>query len=184
MVPMNGTARRTGKNWRFEFHQEPVHANANLFKGITDAFCRLQSLHPAHRDLRPSCRRSSSVRIFQGFSLWHLKCLTRCDRSWHGGKHDAGWLWFSYQRGFDLTVRFLLSRGGWRIRDGKSRAGAWVRGWEKLHRCRTTYTVITWVNTIALNAYRRVMQREAPSRELPEIVSPHGIDMAIDVHRI
>jgi len=45
--------------------------------------------------------------------------------------------------------------------------------------------VITWVNTIALNAYRRVMRREAPSQELPEIVSPHGIDMAaIDVHRI
>jgi DNA-directed RNA polymerase specialized sigma24 family protein len=45
--------------------------------------------------------------------------------------------------------------------------------------------VVTWVNTIALNAFRRVMRREAPSQELPELVSPHGIDMAaIDVHRI
>lgn len=63
--------------------------------------------------------------------------------------------------------------------------GAWVRGWECLHQLRDEATVVTWVNTIALNAYRRVMRREAPSQELPEIVSPTGIDMAaIDVNRI
>jgi DNA-directed RNA polymerase specialized sigma24 family protein len=91
----------------------------------------------------------------------------------------------AYQRGFDLTVRFLLSRGAQREYAMEVAQGAWVRGWERLHQLRDDSTVITWVNTIALNAYRRVMRREAPSQELPEIVSPHGIDMAaIDVHRI
>jgi DNA-directed RNA polymerase specialized sigma24 family protein len=45
--------------------------------------------------------------------------------------------------------------------------------------------VVTWVNTIALNAYRRAMRREAPKQELTETVSPRGVDFAaIDVHRI
>lgn len=91
----------------------------------------------------------------------------------------------AYQRGFDLTVRFLLSRGAQREYAMEVAQGAWVRGWERLHQLRDEATVVTWVNTIALNAYRRVMRREAPSQELPEIVSPVGIDMAaIDVHRI
>jgi DNA-directed RNA polymerase specialized sigma24 family protein len=91
----------------------------------------------------------------------------------------------AYQKGFDLTVRFLLSRGAQREYAMEVAQGAWVRGWERLHQLRDDSTVITWVNTIALNAYRRVMRREAPSQELPEIVSPHGINMAaIDVHRI
>jgi DNA-directed RNA polymerase specialized sigma24 family protein len=91
----------------------------------------------------------------------------------------------AYQRGFDLTVRFLLSRGAHREYAMEVAQGAWVRGWERLHQLRDETMVVTWVNTIALNAYRRVMRREAPSQELPEVVSPQGIDLAaIDVQRI
>jgi DNA-directed RNA polymerase specialized sigma24 family protein len=91
----------------------------------------------------------------------------------------------AYQKGFDLTIRFLLSRGAQREYAMEIAQGAWVRGWERLHQLRDESTVVTWVNTIALNAYRRVMRREAPAQELPEIVSPNGIDIAaIDVHRI
>jgi DNA-directed RNA polymerase specialized sigma24 family protein len=91
----------------------------------------------------------------------------------------------AYSKGFDLTVRFLLSRGAQREYAMEVAQGAWVRGWERLHQLRDEATVVTWVNTIALNAYRRVMRREAPAQELPEIVSPHGINLAaIDVHRI
>jgi len=91
----------------------------------------------------------------------------------------------AYQKGFDITVRFLLSRGAQREYALEVAQGAWVRGWERLHQLRDDAMVITWVNTIALNAYRRVMRQGAPTRELPEIVSPHGIDTAaIDVHRI
>jgi DNA-directed RNA polymerase specialized sigma24 family protein len=91
----------------------------------------------------------------------------------------------AYQKGFDLTIRFLLSRGAQREYAMEIAQGAWVRGWERLHQLRDESTVVTWVNTIALNAYRRVMRREAPAQELPEIVSPNGIDIAaIDIHRI
>src|SRR5271170_3333503 len=91
----------------------------------------------------------------------------------------------AYQKGFTLTVRFLLSRGAQREYAMEVAQGAWVRGWERLHQLRDESTVVTWVNTIALNAYRRVMRREAPCQDLPEIPSPHGIDLAaIDVHRI
>jgi DNA-directed RNA polymerase specialized sigma24 family protein len=91
----------------------------------------------------------------------------------------------AYQKGFTLTVRFLLSRGAQREYAMEVAQSAWVRGWERLHQLRDEATVITWVNTIALNAYRRVMRREAPTQELPDVVSPSGIDMAaIDVHRI
>jgi len=91
----------------------------------------------------------------------------------------------AYQKGFDLTIRFLLSRGAQREHAMEIAQGAWVRGWERLHQLRDEATVVTWVNTIALNAYRRVMRREAPAQELPEIVSPHGIDIAaIDINRI
>lgn len=91
----------------------------------------------------------------------------------------------AYQKGFDRTVRFLLSRGATKECATDVAQGAWVRGWERLHQLRTDAMVITWVNSIALNAYRRLRWREAPGQELPEIVSPKGIDMAaIDVHRI
>ena len=91
----------------------------------------------------------------------------------------------AYQKGFDLTVRFLLSRGAQREYAMEIAQGAWVRGWERLHQLRDEATVVTWVNTIALNSYRRVMRRDAPAHELPEVISPHGIDMAaIDIHRI
>jgi DNA-directed RNA polymerase specialized sigma24 family protein len=91
----------------------------------------------------------------------------------------------AYQKGFTLTVRFLLSRGAQREYAMEVAQSAWVRGWERLHQLRDEATVVTWVNTIALNAYRRVMRREAPSQELPDVVSPNGIDIAaIDVHRI
>jgi len=70
----------------------------------------------------------------------------------------------AYQRGFDLTVRFLLSRGAQREYATEVAQSAWVRGWERLHQLRDEATVVTWVNTIALNAYRRVMRREAPAQ--------------------
>jgi DNA-directed RNA polymerase specialized sigma24 family protein len=92
---------------------------------------------------------------------------------------------FAYQKGFDITVRFLLFRGAQKEYAMEAAQGAWVRGWEQLHQLRDDTKVLVWVNSIALNVYRRLMQREAPSRELPEIVSPRGIDTArIDVQRI
>lgn len=43
----------------------------------------------------------------------------------------------------------------------ESAQAAWVRGWGRLGQLRDETLVLTWVNTIALNVYRRLI-REAP----------------------
>ena len=91
----------------------------------------------------------------------------------------------AYQKGFPLTVRFLQSRSAhWEVAREIAQ-GAWAKGWERLRQLRDDSMVTTWVNTIALNAYRRALRREAPKQELTEIVGSRGVDFAaIDVHRI
>jgi len=91
----------------------------------------------------------------------------------------------AYQRGYELTVRFLLSRGAQREHAVDVAQGAWVRGWERLHQLRDDDSVLTWVNRIALNSYRRAVIREPLAQELPEVASPHSFNLAaIDVDRI
>jgi DNA-directed RNA polymerase specialized sigma24 family protein len=92
----------------------------------------------------------------------------------------------AYQTGFERTIRFLMSRGA--PRDGAQEAAqaAWARGWERLHQLRNDDMLLTWVNTIALNIYRRVIQTEERFHHpLPELYSRLRIDTAaIDVARI
>jgi len=91
----------------------------------------------------------------------------------------------AYQRGYDLTVRLLVSRGA--PRDGAFEAAqaAWARGWERLPQLREESLVVTWVNTIALNAYRSILRRESNFEALPELSTKTGVDLAaIDVSRI
>jgi DNA-directed RNA polymerase specialized sigma24 family protein len=92
----------------------------------------------------------------------------------------------AYQAGFERTIRFLISRGA--PRDGAQEAAqaAWARGWERLNQLRNDEMLLTWVNTIALNIYRRVRQTEERCRQpLPELYSRLRIDMAaIDIARI
>jgi DNA-directed RNA polymerase specialized sigma24 family protein len=92
----------------------------------------------------------------------------------------------AYQAGFERTIRLLISRGA--ARDGAQEAAqaAWVRGWERLHQLRSDDMLLTWVNTIALNMYRRMLQTEERFHQpLPELYSKLRIDMAaIDVARI
>jgi RNA polymerase sigma factor (sigma-70 family) len=66
----------------------------------------------------------------------------------------------AYKRGFDLTVRFLLSRGAWRDLADEAAQTAWVKGWERLDQLRNEGLVVTWVNSIALNVYRSLVRRE------------------------
>jgi DNA-directed RNA polymerase specialized sigma24 family protein len=91
----------------------------------------------------------------------------------------------AYQRGFECTVRFLLSRGVRRDSAKESAQAAWARGWERLGQLRDESTVLTWVNTIALNLYRGVIRREMASTSLTEFRGATAIDLAaIDVARI
>jgi DNA-directed RNA polymerase specialized sigma24 family protein len=92
----------------------------------------------------------------------------------------------AYQAGFERTVRFLISRGA--ATDGAQEAAqaAWVRGWERLNQLRDDDVLLTWVNTIALNIYRRVRHTEDRfNQPLPTLYSRLRIDLAaIDVARI
>ena len=66
----------------------------------------------------------------------------------------------AYQRGFELTVRFLLSRGVQRDNAREVAQAAWVRAWERLSQLRDDNLVVTWVNTIALNVYRGLIRKD------------------------
>ncbi len=92
----------------------------------------------------------------------------------------------AYQRGFELTVRFLLSRGVRRDDAKEVAQAAWVRGWERLDQLRNESLVTTWVNTIALNGYRSLIRREPMNEALLEQhCRSAGIDVAaIDVGRV
>lgn len=91
----------------------------------------------------------------------------------------------AYNKGFDLTVRLLCSRGVQADHAREVAQAAWVRGWERIGQLRDKCLVTTWVNTIALNVNRGLIRKE-PVRNLPEL--PHGtsyIDLtAIDIARV
>jgi len=91
----------------------------------------------------------------------------------------------AYQRGFDLTVRLLLSRGVPADRAPEVAQAAWARGWERLVQLRNEGLVVTWVNTIALNVYRNFLRSEPCYQALPEISTKAGVNLAaIDISRI
>src|SRR5271154_6222979 len=92
----------------------------------------------------------------------------------------------AYQKGYELTVRFLLSRGAWRDNASEVAQAAWARGWERLDQLRNESLVLTWVNTIALNLYRGVLRREPPNPLSPELRDmTEEINLAaIDVARV
>ena len=91
-----------------------------------------------------------------------------------------------YQSGRERTIRFLLSRGASPGLAPDVAQAAWLRGWERLAQLRDPQTIVTWINTIALNHYRRVIRVERLHQEIQP--SSHGktcMDLAaIDVNRI
>jgi len=92
----------------------------------------------------------------------------------------------AYKKGFDLTVRFLLSRGAWRDHAREVAQAAWARGWERLDQLRNESLVLTWVNTIALNLHRGLLRREPLNQVLAEISDcTDGLNLAaIDVAQV
>lgn len=91
----------------------------------------------------------------------------------------------AYQTGFDRTIRFLISHGlsGDYARDVAQ--AAWARGWERLDQLRNEPMVFTWVNTIALNFYRRAIRNERALKTLPELGVTAGPNLAaIDLRRL
>ena len=91
----------------------------------------------------------------------------------------------AYQRGFNLTLRFLRSRGVPWERASEVTQAAWAKGWERREQLRNEDMVVTWVNAIALNVHRRVLRSEPLWQALPELGTMPGINLAaIDMARI
>jgi DNA-directed RNA polymerase specialized sigma24 family protein len=86
----------------------------------------------------------------------------------------------AYKDGVNYTIRFLLSRG-----EDITQA-AWLRGWERLGQLRNDELVFTWVNTIALNLYRRSIRQERRCQSLQDPMYTKGSMnwAAIDLSRI
>lgn len=91
-----------------------------------------------------------------------------------------------YQAARERTIRFLLSRGAAPGLAPDIAQSAWLRGWERLSQLRDPQMIVTWVNSIALNQYRRVIRSERLHQEIQE--SSQGTTSmnlaAIDVEKI
>jgi len=91
----------------------------------------------------------------------------------------------AYKKGYNLTVRFLVSRGLSYDGAQETAQAAWVKGWERLSQLRDSNMVLTWMNSIALNIHRSFIRREPFLQQLPEISTPPKVNLAaIDVRRM
>jgi RNA polymerase sigma factor (sigma-70 family) len=91
----------------------------------------------------------------------------------------------AYKKGYNLTVRFLVSRGLSYDGAQETAQAAWVKGWERLGQLRDSNMVLTWMNSIALNIHRSFIRREPFLQQLPEISTPPKVNLAaIDVRRM
>ena len=91
----------------------------------------------------------------------------------------------AYQQGFNLTTRFLISRGVPLDLARDVAQAAWVKGWERLGQLRNESMVVTWVNSIAMNVHRSVLRRERSYQPLPEYCGKAEMNLAaIDLAHI
>jgi DNA-directed RNA polymerase specialized sigma24 family protein len=90
----------------------------------------------------------------------------------------------AYESGFSRTVRFLIARGAQRDTAMEAAQAGWARGWEYLAQLRDERLLLTWINSIAINVYRRRRQKELPLAPLTEIPAPASVNLAkIDARR-
>ena len=91
----------------------------------------------------------------------------------------------AYQQGFNITVRFLVSRGAKAEGALEIAQSAWVRGWEKIEQLRDDNMVSTWVNSIALNCYRKWFKQQSRWQELTDQPSGESPNFAaLDTQRV
>jgi DNA-directed RNA polymerase specialized sigma24 family protein len=91
----------------------------------------------------------------------------------------------AYQEGFPVTIRFLLARGIPGDAAEECAQAAWSRGWERIHQLRDREFLKTWVNSIALNIYRRSALLDSRRQTLSDCAGGPEIDVAaIDLARL
>src|SRR6202049_4710012 len=83
----------------------------------------------------------------------------------------------AYKKGYNLTVRFLVSRGLSYDGAQETAQAAWVKGWERLGQLRDSNMVLTWMNSIALNIHRSCMRREHFLQTLPALSTPPKVEL-------
>jgi DNA-directed RNA polymerase specialized sigma24 family protein len=91
----------------------------------------------------------------------------------------------AYEHGFDQTTRLLCAKGVPFDTAHDAAQSAWVKGWEFIGQLRDPGSVITWVNSIALNVYRNSLRRKNQSLGIRDIpVAPQINVAAIDLARV
>jgi RNA polymerase sigma factor (sigma-70 family) len=92
----------------------------------------------------------------------------------------------AYEQGIARTVRFLVSRGVPQEHAQDIAQTAWLRGWERLYQLRNEKLLSTWINSIALNTYRRALYRDRLFQHLGESVRAESCinEASIDLSRI
>jgi RNA polymerase sigma factor (sigma-70 family) len=91
----------------------------------------------------------------------------------------------AYQKGYEMTVRFLESRGSARDSAEEIAQAAWVRGWERIEQLRDVTMVFTWLNTIALNILRSDCRRPPFPQILFDVaIAPKANLAEIDLRKI
>lgn len=90
----------------------------------------------------------------------------------------------AYRTGFSSTVRFLLSTGVPADRADEIAQAGWARGWERREQLDEPGRVVSWVNTISLNLFRKLLRRQRETEELPDIWSRPRVSVTdIDVRK-
>jgi len=84
----------------------------------------------------------------------------------------------AFRKGFGYTTRYLQSRGATKDQAEEVAQSAWAKGWERLSQLRQECVVGLWVNTIALNEFRRGIRRQSFHAPLMDVCGQVGVDCA------
>ena len=92
----------------------------------------------------------------------------------------------AYQRGFNLAVRFWVSRGVSYDDAVESVQAAWAKGWERREQLRQPSSVLPWIISIAGNIRKTVLRQQQREIITPELeASAHGSGATvIDAKRV
>lgn len=72
----------------------------------------------------------------------------------------------AYRDGLQRTINFLMSRGVPYDQAPDIAQSAWLRGWERLGQLRDESIILAWINTIALNHFRRSLRSRCQEESL------------------
>jgi RNA polymerase sigma factor (sigma-70 family) len=93
----------------------------------------------------------------------------------------------TYRDGLQRTINFLLSRGVPFDSAPDIAQFAWLRGWERLGQLRDESTILAWINTIALNHFRRTLRAKSREEILRGDLDQRSVEIncaAIDLAKI